>query len=173
MKDIEKYWKEDVPIGVPGAACGVSSAEFFLNGVAEEYQSKVNSMSRENTNVLPDSGARTEYKTGAVRDASIGKGFPHMIPSIAIKAMARRFEDGARKYSKNNWMKGISLSHYIDSLYRHAMAWAENDQTEDHGGAVLWNMATAIWTLDQIKKGNLPAELNDLPYYDNSCKSET
>lgn len=114
--------------------------------------------------VLPDSGERTNFDTGAVRDASAGKGTPSLIPPIAIRKMARRFEDGATKYGRDNWMKGIPLSRYQDSLMRHLLQWAEGDTTEDHAGAVLWNMACAAWTEEQIERGELPAELNDLTY---------
>ena len=115
-------------------------------------------------NSLPDTGARAQYKTGAVRDASTGKGHFHSIPPASLRRIAKRFEDGARKYSKDNWMKGIPLSHYQDSLIRHILAWAEGDQTEDHIGAVLWNAACADWTEQQALAGKLPADLIDLPY---------
>lgn len=113
---------------------------------------------------LPDTGARAQYSTGAVRDASAGKGHLHAIPPGAIRRIAKRFEDGAKKYSRNNWMKGIPLSHYQDSLMRHVLAWAEGDQTEDHMGAILWNAACADWTEQQVLNGKLPADLVDLPY---------
>lgn len=117
---------------------------------------------------LPDSGARTEYETGAVRDSSIGKGLPSNIPPEAIRRLAKRFEAGRAKYPDSdgpNWMKGIPLSHYQDSLMRHTLAAAEGDESEDHLGAVLWNAAGWIWTLDAIESGDLPASLNDLPFY--------
>jgi hypothetical protein len=113
---------------------------------------------------LPDSGARRLYQTGAVRDASEGKGHFHSIPPGALRRVAKRFEDGARKYAKDNWMKGIALSHYQDSLFRHLLAWAEGDQAEDHVGAILWNASAMDWTETEIAAGRLPAELNDLPY---------
>jgi hypothetical protein len=124
---------------------------------------RIDSLGRE-IDSLPDTGARTNYSTGAVRDASEGKGHFHSIPPGALRRIAKRFEDGAKKYSKNNWMKGIALSHYQDSLIRHTLAWAEGDQSEDHVGAILWNAAAMDWTETQIKAGKLPAELNDLPY---------
>ena len=71
---------------------------------------------------LPDTGDRTAFNTGAVRDAMKGKGIPSMIPTEAIYAIARRFEDGATKYGADNWRKGIPLSRYCDSAYRHLMA---------------------------------------------------
>lgn len=113
---------------------------------------------------LPDTGARAQYKTGAVRDASTGKGHFHSIPPQALRRIAKRFEDGARKYAKDNWMKGIPLSHYQDSMIRHVLAWAEGDTTEDHIGAILWNAACADWTEHEATAGRLPADLVDLPY---------
>lgn len=54
--------------------------------------------------ILPDSGERTSYTGGAVRDAMQGKGKPHMIPSIAVDLIARRFEDGDTKYNDGKSM---------------------------------------------------------------------
>ena len=113
---------------------------------------------------LPDSGARTEFATGAVRDASPGKGLPSMIPPEALRRVALRFEDGAKKYGPNNWQKGIPLSRYQDAIMRHLMAWAEGKTDEDHLGAVGWNYCAVLWTEDEIKAGRLPAELDDLPF---------
>lgn len=113
---------------------------------------------------LPDSGARTSFATGAVRDAMEGKGMPHLIPPIAIRKIALRFEEGARKYGLSNWTKGIPLSRYQDAITRHTLAWAEGKTDEDHLGAVGWNFAAAAWTEEQIHLGNLPAELDDLPF---------
>lgn len=113
---------------------------------------------------LPSSGKMTYFDNGAVRDAMEGKGMPSCIPPCAIRAMARRFEDGARKYRRNNWMLGIPLSRYQDSIMRHLLLWAEGDQSEDHCGAVLWNMACAMWTEEAIAKGDLPESLMDLPF---------
>ncbi len=114
---------------------------------------------------LPDSGMRSQFSTGAVRDAMAGKGLPSMIPPCAIRAMAKRFEDGARKYGRMNFANGIPLSRYCDAVMRHLLQWSENDRGEDHAGAVLWNMAAGMWTLEQIEAGRLPSELNDLPYW--------
>jgi hypothetical protein len=113
---------------------------------------------------LPDTGQRAEYSTGAVRDASIGKGHFHSIPPTALRHLAKRFEDGSRKYRRNNWMRGIPLSHYMDSLDRHKLAIAEGDTSEDHAGALIWNACCLVWTDEEIQAGRLPKELDDLPY---------
>ncbi len=114
------------------------------------------------TSTLPDTGARSEFSTGAVRDASEGKGLPSLIPLDALRAVARRFEDGATKYGRNNWQQGIPLSRYVDSLYRHLWQFMEGDETEDHAGAIIWNAMCLTQTKKWIETGKLPKELNDL-----------
>jgi hypothetical protein len=42
-------------------------------------------------------------------------------------------------------------------MFRHLLALAE-----DHAGAILWNASAWLWTKDQIKRGNLPIELDDI-----------
>ena len=63
---------------------------------------------------LPDSGERSEFQTGAVRDAMNGKGLPSLLPVDALIAASKRFEDGAEKYGRDNWRKGIPLSRYVE-----------------------------------------------------------
>ena len=111
--------------------------------------------------VLPDSGERSEFDTGAVRDAMRGKGMPSCIPTDALRAVAKRFEDGATKYGRDNWRKGIPLSRYVDSLYRHLWAYMDGDTSEDHGGAIIWNAMCLVETSEMIKEGDLPPHLND------------
>jgi hypothetical protein len=113
-------------------------------------------------NELPDSGSRTNFSTGAVRDAMDGKGFPSLIPTCALKSIAKRFEDGAKKYGRNNWQKGIPLSRYCDATHRHLWALRDGKTDEDHFGAVLWNVACWQKTKQMIDSGLLPEELNDL-----------
>ena len=111
---------------------------------------------------LPDSGARSEFATGAVRDASEGKGNPSLIPIDALRAVSKRFEDGATKYGRDNWQQGIPLSRYVDSLYRHLWQFMEGDETEDHAGAIIWNAMCLTQTKKWVDQGRLPKELNDL-----------
>lgn len=117
---------------------------------------------------LPDTGSRSEFETGAVRDACSGKGLPSRIPPEAIRRLAKRYEDGEAKYPDAdgvpNWMRGIPLSRYFDSAMRHLLAAAEGDTSEDHLGAVLWNAAGWIWTEDAIAAGRLPSSLDALPF---------
>ena len=115
---------------------------------------------------LPNSGKMSNFASGAVRDAMEGKGYPSLLPLNALRAAARRFEDGALKYGRNNWKKGIPLSRYVDSLYRHLWAFMEGDDQEDHG-APLRGMPCAWFRLKRIDQGKLPKELNDLQKIDD------
>ena len=122
----------------------------------------INKMNDTNTSILPDSGARSEFATGAVRDASEGKGNPSLIPVDALRSVAKRFEDGATKYGRDNWKQGIPLSRYVDSLYRHLWQLMEGDTTEDHAGAIIWNAMCLQQTKTWVEQDKLPSELNDL-----------
>ena len=113
---------------------------------------------------LPGTGKVTEFETGAIRDAMEEKGFPHMIPPSILRRLGVHFERGAKKYARHNWMKGIPLSRYQDALMRHTLAWAEGDKSEDHLAAIVWNAACMGWTEEKIENGDLPMELDDLPY---------
>ena len=124
--------------------------------------------------ILPDSGKRSEFDTGAVRDAMEGKGMPSLLPIAALRAASKRFEDGANKYGRDNWTKGIPLSRYIDSLYRHLWQFIEGDESEDHAGAIVWNAMCLVQTDEWIKNGKLPKSLDDIRKreYEESNQSE-
>jgi hypothetical protein len=102
---------------------------------------------------LPDSGGRTEFKTGSVRDSMEGKGCPNQLP-IA--------EEGANKYGVRNWEKGQCFSRYIDAIYRHLWGFMEGCEEEDHLSAVIWNAMCLYQTNEWIKEGKLPKELKDI-----------
>jgi hypothetical protein len=114
--------------------------------------------------VLKDSGTRTEFNTGAVRDGQAGKGRMELLPVRAIFALSKIFEEGAKKYAPNNWRKGIPLSRYMDSGMRHAMKYLRGDKDEDHLHQAIWNFCCLSETQSMIEEGLLPATLNDLPF---------
>ena len=111
---------------------------------------------------LPSSGEVSKFDTGAVRDTMRGKGYPSLIPTCALMALAKRFEDGANKYGRDNWRKGIPLSRYCDATNRHLWAFRDGCTKEDHAGAVLWNVACWLETKNLIDKGELPKHIDDL-----------
>lgn len=111
---------------------------------------------------IKDSGKRKVFETGAQRDAIPGKGFFHLIPYLPHERLAQHYENGARKYGKSNWKKGIPLSCYLDSAARHLGKLIDGWTDEDHATAVSWNMYGYIWTKNEIEEGRLPSSLDDV-----------
>jgi len=118
-----------------------------------------------------DSGSRTEFGTGAVRDAQAGKGRMDLLPPRALFALAQVFEEGARKYSSRNWEKGIPLSRFFDSGMRHAYKYLRGDRDEPHDAMACWNFMCLVETRMRIEEGLLPESLNDLPFNPLDIKS--
>jgi len=112
---------------------------------------------------VQDSGERQEFATGSVRDTATGKGRFDLISPVALRRLARHYENGAQKYGDRNWEKGQPLSRYIDSAIRHLYDFLEGSRDEDHLAAAAWNALAAIHTETMVERGLLPADLNDLP----------
>lgn len=131
---------------------------------------------------LKDSGARTEFKTGSVRDLQVGKGRFDLIPVeplirvanlrggtydyVAYPGMmrvARLYEKGSIKYVARNWEKGQPFSACFNSMMRHQLKHISGWRDEDHAAAVVFN-SFAIMTFEvRIGKGLLPKDLDDIP----------
>lgn len=113
---------------------------------------------------IKDSGERSVFATGAQRDCQEGKGRMDLLPFRALIAVARIYEEGAKKYNDNNWRKGIPLSRYVDSGMRHWAKWMMGWRDEPHLEQAAWNIMCLIETKQMIEEGLLPESLNDLPY---------
>lgn len=113
---------------------------------------------------IKDSGSRTEFSTGAVRDAQEGKGRMDLLPFRAIMEVSKVFEEGAKKYDDHNWRKGIPLHRYADSAMRHFAKWMIGWRDEPHLAMAIWNLLCLLETNTMIEEGELPTELNTLPY---------
>lgn len=105
----------------------------------------------------------TEYTTGAIRQETSGRGLPSLLPFDALIELSKLFEAGAHKYAPRNWEKGIPLSRYIDSQFRHTSKIMEGDLSEPHVTQNAWNAVCLLATHLRIRDGKLPPELNDLP----------
>lgn len=112
--------------------------------------------------IVKDSGSRTEFSTGACRDCRSNKGRFDLIDPIMMRRLARLMEAGAEKYGDNNWRKGMPLHCYVDSALRHLYNYLDGEKAEDHLAAVIFNIQGLMYTEEMIKRGKLPAELNDL-----------
>ncbi len=111
---------------------------------------------------VKDSGARQEFQTGSVRETREGKGRFDLIPTDALRRLAVHYENGSKKYGDRNWEKGQPLSRYLDSAFRHLVGVLEGLTDEDHASAISWNSFAYIHTLNLIRAGKLPKELDDL-----------
>lgn len=154
---------------------------------------------------LKDSGQRTTFSTGAVREIDDSKGRCDIIYNyawyevtndrfyrrmeefvrtgnrndvldciakvvgeyyndnfdVAYLDVAKHYADGARKYDERNMEKGIPFHSMVDSALRHYTKLRDNWTDEPHARAVLWNLLTLLYMVD-----NKP-EMNDLPYKEN------
>lgn len=106
---------------------------------------------------LKDSGERTLFNTGAVRDMHQGKERYDLLPWEAIHELARHCEEGAIKYGERNCEKGIPIHSLIDSAIRHLSCYLRGLKDEPHLRAAMWNIAFAIY-MEQKHP-----ELQDIP----------
>lgn len=114
---------------------------------------------------VKDSGERRKFGTGAVRDMALGKGRYDLISPLAIKRLAKHFQNGAIKYGDRNWEQGIPLNSYLDSAIRHLFNYLEGMRDEDHLAACLWNVSALIHMEEMIERGFMSKNLNNLPNY--------
>lgn len=106
---------------------------------------------------ISDTGNRTQFETGAVRDIHEGKGRYDLLPWDAIHELAQHCEQGAKKYGERNVEKGIPIHSLIDSAVRHLSCYLRGQRGEPHLRAAMWNVAFAIWM-----EKNRP-EMQDVP----------
>ena len=91
-----------------------------------------------------DSGERTVFPTGGVRDMHKGKGRMDLLPWAAIMEVSKHCEAGAVKYGEHNVDKGIPTHSLLDSAIRHAAKYLDGWTDEPHLVAAAWNLLWAI-----------------------------
>lgn len=99
-------------------------------------------------------------RAGAAR----GKGDYHEIPPLGIAAVARRLEFGRAKHGGGRaYLRDrVPLSVVADKLLRHAFQALAGEAGEDHLAAVAVNALVLLEIRERIRRGELPAELDDL-----------
>ena len=115
--------------------------------------------------LMHDSGNRENFSTGAVRDTASDKPRPDLISPFAEERVGHWLRLGAIKYSEHNWERGIPNSRCFASLRRHVMRYQQGDRSEDHLAAVIFNAMAIAHNEEMIRRGMLPAELDDMPDY--------
>jgi len=90
-----------------------------------------------------------------------------LVPRAMVYGAARAYAFGAKKYARHNYRKGIEVSRLLEAAARHIMERAEgvlHDEESgldplDHAAA---SLGMAMDTLERIRAGKLPKELDDL-----------
>lgn len=93
---------------------------------------------------IKDSGERTEFESGAVRDMHTGKGRLDLMPLAAVMEVSKHCEAGALKYGEHNVDKGIPIHSLCDSAMRHLIKYMDGWDDEKHLLACAWNVLWAI-----------------------------
>lgn len=110
--------------------------------------------------VTKDSGERVGFDSGMVRDTSVSKVRYDLVWQPLLKRWAELMGRGAQKYEANNWKKANSqeeLDRFKESAYRHFIDWFnEENISEDHGAAVLFNIAGAEYVKEKLKNNVKP-----------------
>lgn len=111
---------------------------------------------------MKDSGQRTEYSNGMVREVDINKpAFSLMLPhGVEYKEqMLTRFAvllaKGAQKYAPRNWELGVGqeeLERAQESALRHMMQWLAEEVDEDHAAAVYFNIMQVEYIKYKMRK---------------------
>ena len=104
--------------------------------------------------VVKDSDKKQTFKSGAMRDVDDNKPRYELIPVEALKRVAMLYTAGAKKYSEDNWRKGMPYRRAYASLLRHAFAFSEGNTAEDHLASVIFN-AMAIMYYQEKKMDHL------------------
>ena len=105
-----------------------------------------------------DSGERTEFSSGAVRDMHAGKGRFDLMPWAALMEVSKHCEAGAVKYGEHNVDKGIPTHSLCDSAARHLAKYLDGWTDEPHLIAAAWNL---LWEIQMEVKN---PEVVDTPY---------
>ena len=106
---------------------------------------------------IQDSGERTQFESGAVRDMHEGKGRCDLLPMCVMLRPPPPPPPGAKKYTDRNWEQGIPAHSFADSALRHMFKYMDGQTDEDHLIAAIWNLCGLAWT--EEKK----PEMMDIP----------
>lgn len=94
--------------------------------------------------MIHNQGEMKITEQGARRESNEGRGRFDLFPYEAMEALAKWYEDGAKKYGDRNWENGLSVKDCINRMIRHAIKAGNGMTDEDHLSAVMWNAAAAI-----------------------------
>lgn len=115
---------------------------------------------------IKDSGERTQFESGMVRDTTEGKiDFSLVLDGPMFKRWADHLTKGALKYAKRNWMKARGqeeLDRFRESALRHFLQWFQGDTDEDHAAAVMFNINGAEFVKEQMRFNTTEQYVRDM-----------
>ena len=92
-----------------------------------------------------------------------GKGDMFSLPAAAIIRLSKHYEQGAKKYTRLNYQKGIPVSAFMDSALRHIFKYLDGWDDEDHLSAAAFNVLGAM----QMEERN--KEMQDVEARNGEC----
>lgn len=99
-----------------------------------------------------------QFQSGAIRGDEVDHLDYLSIPLVGLIGVARTAREGAIKYGRWNYMKGIPASDCVNHAINHLVLWGTGDRSEPHLEHAAWNLLAAIQSM------TLNPELNqDLP----------
>lgn len=104
--------------------------------------------------ITKDSGKRQQYSTGMQRDTNENKARYDLVYIPMLTRWAELMARGAEKYSERNWEKAETqeeMNRFKESAFRHFIQWFNNEEDEDHGSAVFFNISGAEMVKQKLK----------------------
>lgn len=111
--------------------------------------------------IVRDSGKRTAYESGMVRDTQDGKPDYRLIPTWFLTQLADHLTKGAKKYGADNWQLACSSEEarrFESSAMRHLVQLLNGETDEDHMSAVVFNVMALTYTREQ-RAFNVPTQV--------------
>jgi len=107
--------------------------------------------------ITRDSGERVLFKSGMNRDNDGQKTRYDLLYIPMLKRWAELMARGADKYGERNWEKANSkeeMNRFKASAFRHFIQWFMDENDEDHGSAVFFNISGAELVKEKLKNEN-------------------
>ena len=124
--------------------CERHTAEFAERMTTLMEPQKLNQQPQGQNWTIKDSGTRKTFAGGMQRDVTEGKTDYLLVrDGPMFERWAIHLTNGAKKYDKRNWLKGVGLEELDrakESATRHFEQYIRGDSDEDHAAAVFFNI---------------------------------
>ncbi len=94
---------------------------------------------------------KREFDTGAIRDSNFNKPFVHNLLGYTKLRFGYHMTTGAKNYGDGNWLKGMPIEDYLESLNRHLAKYEAGDRSEDHLSAIIFGAQGCM--IEEQKQG--------------------